>query len=219
LRHCLKFLRSDRRKLPAGQTDGRRCLPAALVQESAFLVPERSHRDRRLSTSGRPVKIRRPGSPPAGTAPIRRAASAFAVPAPGRERRLGAAETYSEDIDSGRELSRVLPGRNRGVPPLHRLAHDWAHSALHLGSAAIAAYAGWLAGSATPATLFAWAVAIGYGILGVVGWFIDGLLLATPVAIPLGPVDNVFHLALGGAALVVVASGRIRRRAPHAEPE
>jgi hypothetical protein len=100
----------------------------------------------------------------------------------------------------------------------HRLAHDWAHSALHLGSAAVAAYAGWLAGSATPATLFAWAVAIGYGILGVVGWFIDGLLLATPLAIPLGPVDNVFHLALGGAALAVVASGRIRRRAPHAEP-
>ena len=33
----------------------------------------------------------------------------------------------------------------------HRLAHDWAHSALHLGSAAFAAYAGWLARSVTPA--------------------------------------------------------------------
>jgi hypothetical protein len=35
-----------------------------------------------------------------------------------------------------------------------RLGHDWAHSALHLGSAVLAAYAGWFARSAAPARLY-----------------------------------------------------------------
>jgi len=94
----------------------------------------------------------------------------------------------------------------------HRLAGDWAHSALHLGSALFAAYAGWLAASTKPAALFTWAIAVTYGVLGLVGWFIDGLLLGTEVAIPLGPVDNVFHLGLAAGA--VVAGMLSRRRAP-----
>src|SRR6266511_2007087 len=53
-----------------------------------------------------------------------------------------------------------------------------------------------------------WAIAVIYGVLGVVGWFIDGLLLGTPVAIPLGPADNVFHLALAAGALVVAVLAR-----------
>jgi hypothetical protein len=94
----------------------------------------------------------------------------------------------------------------------HRLAHDWAHGALHLGSALVAAYAGWFARSDTLARLFTWAVALTYGVLGVVGWFIDGLLLSTVVAIPLAVVDNLFHLALAvGAVAVIVRSGRTRR--------
>jgi hypothetical protein len=86
-----------------------------------------------------------------------------------------------------------------------RLAHDWAHSALHLVSACAGAYAGWIATSTTPAKLYTWAVGVGYLILGIVGWFIDGLLLSTHLAIPLGPVENVFHLALSLSALLVVS--------------
>jgi hypothetical protein len=79
-------------------------------------------------------------------------------------------------------------------------------------SALVAAYAGWFARSDGLARLFTWGVAGVYGVLGVVGWFIDGLLLGTPFAIPLMVVDNVFHLALAvGAGLVIVRSGRSHR--------
>src|SRR4029450_11193462 len=47
-----------------------------------------------------------------------------------------------------------------------RLGHDWAHSVLHLCSALLAAYAGWLAHSAAPARAFTWAVGVGYFTLG-----------------------------------------------------
>jgi hypothetical protein len=85
-----------------------------------------------------------------------------------------------------------------------RLGHDWAHSVLHLGSAALTAYAGWLARSSTPARALTWAVGIGYFALGCYGWFIQGLLLGTPLAIPLGVPDNLFHLLLSVPALVIV---------------
>jgi hypothetical protein len=85
----------------------------------------------------------------------------------------------------------------------HRLAHDWLHGVLHLGSAAFAAYAGWLARSLAPAVLYTWFVAAFYTALGILGWFIDGLFLTSHLAIPLGPVDNIFHLGVGGAALAV----------------
>lgn len=90
----------------------------------------------------------------------------------------------------------------------HRLAHDWAHSALHLISALVAAYAGWLAASDLPARAFAWGIGAVYVILGVVGWFIDGLLLDTHLAIPLGPPDNIFHLLIGVPALIVAIRSR-----------
>jgi len=85
----------------------------------------------------------------------------------------------------------------------HRLTHDWVHGVLHLGSAGFAAYAGWLARSLTPAIVYTWAVGIFYTALGVAGWFIDGFLLGTHLAIPLAPVDNIFHLGVGGAGLAV----------------
>src|SRR4029453_11464336 len=78
----------------------------------------------------------------------------------------------------------------------HRLAHDWAHSALHLVSCVVAWYAGWLAPHAVTARTFTWIIGLSYGVLGVVGWFVSGLLMTTPVAIPLDPVANVFHLVL-----------------------
>ena len=85
-----------------------------------------------------------------------------------------------------------------------RLAGDWMHSVLHLGSAAVAAYAGWGTRRSAPAVLFTGFLGLVYLGLGVFGWFIDGLFLGTPVAIPLGPPDNVFHLLLGGAAAAVL---------------
>jgi len=91
----------------------------------------------------------------------------------------------------------------------HRLAHDWAHSALHFASALLAAYAGWLA-SDLVARLFTVGVAVLYGILGVVGWFVQGFFLDAPFAIPLGPVDNVFHLLLAAGAFAAIALDRSR---------
>jgi hypothetical protein len=89
-----------------------------------------------------------------------------------------------------------------------RLAHDWAHSVLHLVSALFAVYAGWLARSLVSAVLFTAVIGVVYLALGVYGWFTPGLLLSTPFAIPLGPVDNVFHLALSVPALVILAVNR-----------
>ena len=85
-----------------------------------------------------------------------------------------------------------------------RLGHDWAHSVLHLGSALLAASAGWLARSPTPARAITWAVGVGYLALGVYGWFTRGLLLGTPLAIPLGVPENLFHLLLSVPALAIV---------------
>lgn len=89
-----------------------------------------------------------------------------------------------------------------------RLAHDWAHGLLHLISAAIGIYAGWFAKSDVLAAIYTWIIAIGYTALGVGGWFIDGLFLGTPIAIPLGVVDHAFHLLLGLAAIAVLLVNR-----------
>jgi uncharacterized membrane protein len=85
-----------------------------------------------------------------------------------------------------------------------RLAHDWAHSVLHLLSAVLAAYAGWFARSSGPARAYTWAVGIGYFALMCYGWFTDGLLLGTPLAIPLGVPENLFHLLVSIPALVII---------------
>lgn len=92
-----------------------------------------------------------------------------------------------------------------------RLAEDWVHSVLHIGSAAIAAYAGWFARSDRPAFLLTAVLAVVYLVLGVLGWFTDGFLLGTPFAVPLGPADNVFHLLVGGVAAAVLVIGSERR--------
>jgi hypothetical protein len=85
-----------------------------------------------------------------------------------------------------------------------RLGHDWAHSVLHLGSALLAAYAGWRARSPAPACAVTWAVGVGYFALGCYGWFTRGLLLGTRLAIPLGVPENLFHLLLSVPALAIV---------------
>jgi hypothetical protein len=93
------------------------------------------------------------------------------------------------------------------VPTKHlqgRLVHDWAHSVLHLCSALLAAYAGWRASSPAPARAVTWAIGVGYFALGCYGWFTPGLLLGTPLAIPLGVPENLFHLLLSVPALAIV---------------
>jgi hypothetical protein len=100
-----------------------------------------------------------------------------------------------------------------------RLAHDWAHSALHLGSALVAGYAGWL-GPPVVARLYVIGIGAIYGVLGVYGWFIPGLFLDSHFAIPLGPVENIFHLALAVPAVTIVAVDAVttRRRSPQTSP-
>ena len=85
-----------------------------------------------------------------------------------------------------------------------RLAEDWFHSALHLGSGLLGAYAGWCASSLAPAKLYTWGIALGYLALGSYGWFTRGLFLGTPLAIPLGIADNVFHLLLSASAIPAI---------------
>lgn len=85
-----------------------------------------------------------------------------------------------------------------------RLAHDWLHSLLHLGSALFGVYAGWRATNVMPAKVFTWGIGVLYLGLGVYGWFTPGLFLNTHFAIPLGVVDNVFHLLLSAPALIIL---------------
>ena len=100
-----------------------------------------------------------------------------------------------------------------------RLAEDWLHSVLHLGSALAGAVAGWDRRSALPATWFTWGIGLLYGVLALYGWFTAGFFLGTPVAIPLGPAENLFHLALAAPALTIMAVevARSARAAPPTE--
>ena len=94
-----------------------------------------------------------------------------------------------------------------------RLAEDWLHIVLHAGSALLGAAAGWYRASTVPARLFTWGIGLLYGALGVYGWFTAGLFLGTPFAIPLGPAENIFHLALSVPALGIMARDvRLRAR-------
>ena len=93
--------------------------------------------------------------------------------------------------------------------PSGELERDWLHTVLHGSTGALAAYAGWLAAAVWPARAVTLGVTVAYGVLGVGGWFIDGLFIGTPVQIPLQAADNVFHLLLAGGGIVtlVAASG------------
>jgi uncharacterized membrane protein len=71
-------------------------------------------------------------------------------------------------------------------------------------SALLGAYAGWRATSVLPAKSFTWGIGVLYLGLGVYGWFTPGLFLNSALAIPLGVVDNIFHLLLSAPALLIV---------------
>jgi hypothetical protein len=92
-----------------------------------------------------------------------------------------------------------------------RLAQDWLHSVLHLGSALLAAYAGWFAINILWAKGFTWAVGFLYLVLGVYGWFAAGLFLESRFAIPLGVADNLFHLILSVPALILAGFDHLVR--------
>ncbi|WP_165439996.1 DUF4383 domain-containing protein [Micromonospora kangleipakensis] len=87
------------------------------------------------------------------------------------------------------------------------------HSTLHLASALAAIYTGWVAPKELPARIYTWGIGLIYLVLCVVGWFIEGLFLDSHLAVPLGPVDNVFHLGPGVFALAVIGTNAARRPA------
>jgi uncharacterized membrane protein YfcA len=95
------------------------------------------------------------------------------------------------------------------VPTVHALRHqlagDWFHSVLHLISALLGAYAGWKATGIFPAKMFTWSIGVLYLGLGIYGWFTPGILMNSPLAIPLSARDNIVHLLLSGPALAIGA--------------
>jgi hypothetical protein len=89
-----------------------------------------------------------------------------------------------------------------------RLGDDWAHSVLHLGSAVLAAYAGWPARSPAPARAITaryhlgdWGRLPGAWLL----WLVHaraatGHAVGDPARVP----ENLFHLLLAAPALAIV---------------
>jgi hypothetical protein len=92
--------------------------------------------------------------------------------------------------------------------PRGHMAHDWLHTVLHVITGLLAAYLGWIHRGAVAPRVFTFGVIAVYGLLGVVGWFVDGIALGSPFAIPLASADNVFHLALAATGVVMVALAR-----------
>lgn len=98
--------------------------------------------------------------------------------------------------------------------PADGLAEDWAHTAFHVVTGGLAVILGWLSPSRLAPNAFTWAVVCFYGLLGVVGWFIEGIAMEYRFRIPLGIADNVFHLGVSVTGLgFLVQAGRARRSA------
>jgi hypothetical protein len=94
--------------------------------------------------------------------------------------------------------------------PRGEFGSDWAHTVIHVATGVFAAYAGWIAVRSTAAVVLTWSLAVGYGALGTVGWFIEGLLMGATVRVPLATADNVFHLLLAAAAVAAIVTTRAR---------
>lgn len=97
--------------------------------------------------------------------------------------------------------------------PAGALQDDWLHTVLHLATALAALAVGGAGVPPTWARAFTWALLVVYGALGVLGWFVDGLMLHTRLRVPLSVADNVFHLLLAAGALatIVLVKRRTRR--------
>ena len=89
--------------------------------------------------------------------------------------------------------------------PGGELERDWVHTALHGATGALAVYGGWFARGEGLAKALTAAVGLGYGALGVIGWFVDGLFMQSTVRVPLDAAENVFHLVLSIGAGVAFA--------------
>ena len=87
---------------------------------------------------------------------------------------------------------------------------DWLHTALHIASGSLAAYAGWIATRAAAARTFTLGLTAVYGALGLGGWFVDGIFTGSTFRIPLAAADNVFHLLLAAGAVATAAAPRLR---------
>ena len=85
-----------------------------------------------------------------------------------------------------------------------RLGHDWFHSLLHLICALLGAYVGWRVKGVIAPKVFTLSVGTLYVGLAVYGGFMPGLFLGSPLAIPLGVADNIFHLLLSLPALTIL---------------
>jgi uncharacterized protein DUF4383 len=96
--------------------------------------------------------------------------------------------------------------------PSGELRDDWAHTMLHVVGGVIAAFAGWVARGPVPASVFSVAVAVGYGALGIMGWFVHTLFADQEFRIPLAPADNVFHVLLAAGAVAALAASSYGRR-------
>lgn len=92
--------------------------------------------------------------------------------------------------------------------PSGGLADDWLHTSLHVATAALALHLGWVRTRGAGPVLYTWSVVTVYGLLGVAGWFIDGIAMGTLVRVPLGAADNVFHLLLAGTGVAVGLQAR-----------
>jgi hypothetical protein len=92
--------------------------------------------------------------------------------------------------------------------PSGRLATDWLHTAIHVVTGAAALYLGWRQVDGQGALVLTWSVVLSYGMLGIVGWFVDGLAMGTSFRIPLMAADNVFHILLAGTGLMAILRGR-----------
>jgi hypothetical protein len=60
--------------------------------------------------------------------------------------------------------------------------------------------------------LFSVAIAVGYGALGIMGWFVHTLFADHEFRIPLAPADNAFHVLLAAGAVVALAASSYTRR-------
>lgn len=88
--------------------------------------------------------------------------------------------------------------------PAGELYGDWLHTVLHLATAMVALAVSRARVRPMWPRAFTWGLLAVYGVLGALGWFVDGLVMHTPLRVPLASADNVFHLLLAAGALVTV---------------
>lgn len=103
--------------------------------------------------------------------------------------------------------------------PSGEFGNDWAHTAFHVVTAVVAFFLGWIKPNQAAARAFTWGVAVLYGILGIVGWFMEGIAMGEAYRIPLSTADNIFHVALSLAGFGFIFQAHRRRTFSSADRE